>query len=207
MVRTIGFFEATIGPIPGRTKRWESSKSAPRNGAPDDQRLWNNYKSAPEGFDWLMNHEFSHEWFGNQLTNADWDDMWLHEGFGSYTAAGDLGMARWPDGLRRSDVQTAPDHRQQISNRLGPSPDRGTGLRQQDRARERHLRQGKLGVAHPPQPRSATKPSGARFAARFTAGRIRSLAISSRASARPTNSRRSPARNRTAISNGSSTFI
>ena len=44
----------------------------------------NAYKPAPEGFDWLMNHEFSHEWFGNQLTNADWDDMWLHEGFGSY---------------------------------------------------------------------------------------------------------------------------
>ena len=44
----------------------------------------NNYKPAPEGFDWLCNHEFSHEWFGNQLTNGDWDDMWLHEGFGSY---------------------------------------------------------------------------------------------------------------------------
>ena len=44
----------------------------------------NDYKPAPEGFDWLLQHEFSHEWFGNQLTNADWDDMWLHEGFGSY---------------------------------------------------------------------------------------------------------------------------
>ena len=29
----------------------------------------NAYKKAPEGFDWLFQHEFSHEWFGNQLTN------------------------------------------------------------------------------------------------------------------------------------------
>jgi aminopeptidase N len=44
----------------------------------------NEYKPAAEGFDWLFHHEFAHEWFGNQLTNRDWDDMWLHEGFGSY---------------------------------------------------------------------------------------------------------------------------
>jgi aminopeptidase N len=31
-----------------------------------------------------LHHELSHEWFGNQMTNANWDDMWLHEGFGSY---------------------------------------------------------------------------------------------------------------------------
>ena len=27
---------------------------------------------------------FSHEWFGNQMTNENWDDFWLHEGFVSY---------------------------------------------------------------------------------------------------------------------------
>ena len=32
----------------------------------------------------MLQHEFAHEWFGNQLTNSNWDDMWLHEGFGSY---------------------------------------------------------------------------------------------------------------------------
>ena len=44
----------------------------------------NGYKLAPEGYDWLMNHEFSHEWFANQLTNAGTADMWLQEGLGSY---------------------------------------------------------------------------------------------------------------------------
>jgi aminopeptidase N len=44
----------------------------------------NEYKKDQFGYDWLMQHEFAHEWFGNQLTNDDWDHMWLHEGFGSY---------------------------------------------------------------------------------------------------------------------------
>jgi aminopeptidase N len=85
MVQTIGFFEATIGPYP-----WWDEKmgvvETPHLGMEHQtiNAYGNNYKAAPEGFDWLMNHEFSHEWFGNQLTNADWDDMWLHEGFGSY---------------------------------------------------------------------------------------------------------------------------
>ena len=85
MVRTIGFFEAKVGPYP-----WWDEKmgvvETPHLGMEHQtiNAYGNNYKSAPEGFDWLMNHEFSHEWFGNQLTNADWDDMWLHEGFGSY---------------------------------------------------------------------------------------------------------------------------
>ena len=42
------------------------------------------FAAYPLGFDWLFNHEFSHEWFGNQLTNRDWDEMWLHEGFATY---------------------------------------------------------------------------------------------------------------------------
>lgn len=39
------------------------------------------------GFDALHHHEFGHEWFGNLVTNADWSDMWLHEGFDIYTQA------------------------------------------------------------------------------------------------------------------------
>src|SRR5690606_25847215 len=44
----------------------------------------NDYKQGEYGFDRLLQHEFAHEWFGNQLTNVNWDDMGLHEGFGSY---------------------------------------------------------------------------------------------------------------------------
>ena len=44
----------------------------------------NNYAKTPWGFDDLFQHEFAHEWFANQLTAANWDDFWLHEGFAAY---------------------------------------------------------------------------------------------------------------------------
>ena len=31
-------------------------------------------------FDWLMHHEFGHEWWGNKVTNKDWAHMWIQEG-------------------------------------------------------------------------------------------------------------------------------
>jgi aminopeptidase N len=33
-----------------------------------------------QDFDRLMHHEFGHEWWGNQVTNADWAHMWIQEG-------------------------------------------------------------------------------------------------------------------------------
>jgi aminopeptidase N len=114
MVRTIGFFEATIGPYP-----WWDEKmgvvETPHLGMEHQtiNAYGNNYKLAPEGFDWLMNHEFSHEWFGNQLTNADWDDMWLHEGFGTYMQPVTLA---WLDGRMVYDA-TMFKERQTIANK------------------------------------------------------------------------------------------
>jgi aminopeptidase N len=31
-------------------------------------------------FDWLLHHEFGHEWWGNKVTNRDWAHMWIQEG-------------------------------------------------------------------------------------------------------------------------------
>jgi len=35
-------------------------------------------------FDWLMHHEFGHEWWANKVTNRDWADMWIQEGICSF---------------------------------------------------------------------------------------------------------------------------
>ncbi len=82
---TLDFFEETIGPYPFGDEKLGVVET-PHLGMEHQtiNAYGNGYKKAPEGYDWLFQHEFSHEWFGNQLTNDDWDHMWLHEGLGTY---------------------------------------------------------------------------------------------------------------------------
>lgn len=82
---TLDVFERLIGPYPFPGEK-VAAVETPHLGMEHQtiNAYGNEYKPSQEGYDWLFNHEFAHEWFGNQLTNRDWDDMWLHEGFGSY---------------------------------------------------------------------------------------------------------------------------
>ncbi|MDG4946472.1 M1 family metallopeptidase [Weeksellaceae bacterium KMM 9713] len=38
-------------------------------------------------FDFIIVHESGHEWFGNSITTEDVADLWVHEGFTTYTEA------------------------------------------------------------------------------------------------------------------------
>jgi len=81
----LDFFESTIGPYPfGHEKM--GVVETPYLGMEHQtiNAYGNNYKVESRGYDTLLQHEFSHEWFANQLTNRNADDMWLHEGLGSY---------------------------------------------------------------------------------------------------------------------------
>ncbi len=84
-VEQLEFFERMLGPYP-----WGEEKigivEIPYLGM-EHQTMngyGNGYRLDPYGFDWLMQHEFSHEWFGNLMTQAASRDFWLHEGFASY---------------------------------------------------------------------------------------------------------------------------
>lgn len=87
------FFEERFGPYPFRADKYGVVQTphlgmehqtiiaygAGFNNAAMTGRDW--------GFDALHHHELAHEWWGNLVTNVDWSDMWLHEGFGSYAQA------------------------------------------------------------------------------------------------------------------------
>ena len=81
----LDFFEEVIGPYPFADEKMGVVET-PHLGMEHQtiNAYGNDYKKAETGYDWLLQHEFAHEWFGNQLTNVDWDDLWLHEGFGTY---------------------------------------------------------------------------------------------------------------------------
>ena len=81
----LDFFEEMIGPYPFAGEK-VGVVETPYLGMEHQtiNAYGNDYRKADAGYDWLLQHEFAHEWFGNQLTHRDWDDFWLHEGFGSY---------------------------------------------------------------------------------------------------------------------------
>lgn len=81
----LDFFERTIGPYPFADEKMGVVET-PHLGMEHQtvNAYGNDYRKDVHGYDWLLQHELAHEWFGNQMTNLDWDDMWLHEGFGSY---------------------------------------------------------------------------------------------------------------------------
>jgi len=85
------FFERTLGPYPFRADKYGVAQTPHLGmehqtiiayGAGFDNGAMTG--GIDFGFDALHHHELAHEWWGNLVTNADWKDMWLHEGFGSY---------------------------------------------------------------------------------------------------------------------------
>lgn len=82
---TIDFFEREVGPYPFADEK-VGVVETPHLGMEHQtiNAYGNGYKPSAEGFDWLFHHEFAHEWFANQMTVANWDDFWLHEGYAQY---------------------------------------------------------------------------------------------------------------------------
>jgi len=93
IIEHLRFFEETIGPYPFRADKYGVVQT-PHLGMEHQTIIayGANFDNAAMtrkdwGFDGLHHHELSHEWWGNLVTAADWNDMWLHEGFGTYMQA------------------------------------------------------------------------------------------------------------------------
>ncbi len=86
----LSFMERHFGPYPFRSDKYGVVQT-PHLGMEHQSIIafGSNFKNGSMigkdwGFDELHHHELSHEWWGNMVTNSDWKDAWIHEGFGTY---------------------------------------------------------------------------------------------------------------------------
>ena len=92
VLRQMRFFEETFGPYPFRADKYGIAET-PYLGMEHQTIIayGNEYRGNPWGkqwgFDMLHLHEFAHEWWANLVTCANWNDMWIHEGFATYAQA------------------------------------------------------------------------------------------------------------------------
>ncbi len=90
IIAQLRFFEETLGPYPFRADKYGVAHVPfPGNEHQTIIAYGSTFVRAGSwgeewGVDLLHQHELAHEWWGNLVTNLDWRDMWLHEGFGSY---------------------------------------------------------------------------------------------------------------------------
>jgi aminopeptidase N len=111
---TLDFYESVIGPYP-----WGDEKvgvaETPHLGMEHQtiNAYGNNYRKTPSGFDEIFQHELGHEWFGNQMSAANWDDYWLHEGYAQYMQPL---YGRWREGEARYAIMM-DEFRLQIRNK------------------------------------------------------------------------------------------
>jgi len=112
---TLDFYETLIGPYPFGNEKMGVVET-PHLGMEHQtiNAYGNHYRKTPSGFDEIFQHEFGHEWFGNQLTAANWDDYWLHEGVEEYMQPL---YGLWREGQARYDAMML-DQRNRIENKV-----------------------------------------------------------------------------------------
>jgi aminopeptidase N len=81
----IAFYEKYLGPYPFRSQK-VGVVETPHLGMEHSTAIayGNKFRYNNDGTDWLLLHEFGHEWWANLVTASDWRDFWIHEGFQSY---------------------------------------------------------------------------------------------------------------------------
>ena len=102
--RAMDFFSTRIGPYPYE-KLANIQATGFGGGTEYATAIFYGEKIVSEGRGPVV-HEIAHQWFGNSVTERDWDDVWLSEGFATYFTLlfteHDEGRDAFVDGLKRS---------------------------------------------------------------------------------------------------------
>jgi hypothetical protein len=104
--RVLEFFSEHIGPYP--YEKLAGVQAAGLSGGMElaSAIFYGERNVLGRGVDHLVAHEVAHQWFGDAVTERDWDDVWLSEGFATYFALlfleHDSGRDAFVTGLKRS---------------------------------------------------------------------------------------------------------
>jgi aminopeptidase N len=104
--RVLEFFIEHIGPYP--YEKVAGVQAAGLGGGMElaSSIFYGERNVTGRGVDNLVAHEMAHQWFGDAVTERDWDDIWLSEGFATYFALlfleHDKGRDAFVAGLERS---------------------------------------------------------------------------------------------------------
>jgi aminopeptidase N len=118
-LKQIQFLEERLGPYPFRIDKIGAAET-PYLGM-EHQTITaygDRFQNNEYGFDWLLFHEFTHDWFGNLVTCPDWNDMWIHEGLTTYMEALFAGALKGEEAYHRY----ARSFRGRIGNRTPVAP-------------------------------------------------------------------------------------
>ncbi|MBU0742897.1 hypothetical protein KJ554_11170 [bacterium] len=87
----IDFMEGLVGPYPFADEKYGHAEYLnTSSGAMEHQTVTSYGASLITGNnskDWIVVHELAHQWFGDSLTPETWPDIWLNEGFATYSEA------------------------------------------------------------------------------------------------------------------------
>ncbi len=88
MLTMLSVFESKLGPYPFRSEKYGVAETGGDGGLQanmEHQTISSMYRVR--NYSDIMAHEMGHQWFGDNITCATWNDIWLNEGLTSYTEA------------------------------------------------------------------------------------------------------------------------